>query len=265
MSTLAARALDTNAANFGLGNEVLDVLGARLVRNRETHDIYDANHASDVTAKTPSEIDALIARLDVEYQHSNHRRFDVDFRTPPEFLARLLLDGGYERTDALCLVLEGELVGKPTPCDIRPVVSDEDWEAYWELMIVNWRDNPNRGEAEHWDAVGRRMFASHRLKQGPVQYFLAYLEDQPAGFFNAWEGVDGMGQVEDLFVLPEYRKRGIATALIHHCVAESRRRGAKEVLIVADPDDTPKNIYARMGFRPVAVHGHYLKKLSKEG
>ena len=91
------------------------------------------------------------------------------------------------------------------------------------------------------------------------------IEDQPAGFFNAWEGVDGMGQVEDLFVLPEYRKRGIATALIHHCVAESRRRGAKEVLIVADPDDTPKNIYARMGFRPVAVHGHYLKKLSKEG
>ena len=75
--------------------------------------------------------------------------------------------------------------------------------------------------------------------------------------------MNGVGQVENLFTHPDYRNRGIATALIHHCVADARAKGAGPVVIVADPTDTPKNIYARMGFRPVAVVGHYLKDLSK--
>jgi hypothetical protein len=35
------------------------------------------------------------------------------------------------------------------------------------------------------------------------------------------------------------------------------------VIIVADPTDTPKQIYARMGFMPVAVTAHYVKRLEE--
>lgn len=63
---------------------------------------------------------------------------------------------------------------------------------------------------------------------------------------------------------PDYRKRGVATALIHHCVSQCRAKGAGPVVIVADPTDTPKNIYARMGFRPVAIQSKYLKRLTPE-
>ncbi len=70
-----------------------------------------------------------------------------------------------------------------------------------------------------------------------------------------------MGQVEDLYTLPKYRKRGIASALIHHCVADARAKGAGPVIIAANPTDTPKHIYAAMGFRPVAVQSHYTKHL----
>jgi GNAT superfamily N-acetyltransferase len=105
------------------------------------------------------------------------------------------------------------------------------------------------------------MWAAHRRKQPPVEFWLAYEGERAIGYFNAWEGVGGMGQVEDLFVHPDYRKRGVATALIHHCVARARAKGAGPVVIVADPTDTPKNVYARLGFRPVAVVSHYLKRL----
>ncbi len=80
-------------------------------------------------------------------------------------------------------------------------------------------------------------------------------------YFNSWAGVDGVGQVEDLFTHPDFRHRGLATALIHHCVAECRRGGAGPVIIVAEPTDTPKQMYAAMGFRPAAIATHYLKKL----
>jgi hypothetical protein len=57
--------------------------------------------------------------------------------------------------------------------------------------------------------------------------------------------------------------RGLATALIHPCVADARSKGAGPVVIAADPTDTPKHMYAAMGFRPVAVYSHYLKRLDR--
>jgi predicted GNAT family acetyltransferase len=71
--------------------------------------------------------------------------------------------------------------------------------------------------------------------------------------------VNGIGQVEDLFTHPDFRHRGIATALIAHCVADARARGAGPVLITADPLDTPKQMYAAMGFRPFSVTRNYFK------
>ena len=59
--------------------------------------------------------------------------------------------------------------------------------------------------------------------------------------------------MEELFTHPEFRHRGLATALIHHCVADAREHGAGPVVIAADPEDTPKLMYAAMGFRPVAM------------
>jgi Predicted acetyltransferase len=96
-----------------------------------------------------------------------------------------------------------------------------------------------------------------------VQYWLACDGKRAIAYLNSWEGIEGVGQVEDLFVHPDYRKRGIATSLLHHCVAQCRARGAGPIVIAADPTDTPKNIYARLGFRPVAWLSKYLKQLSE--
>ena len=44
-------------------------------------------------------------------------------------------------------------------------------------------------------------------------------------------------------------------------MADCRTRGANPVAIVADVTDTPKHMYAAMGFRPVAVVHKYLLRL----
>ena len=48
-------------------------------------------------------------------------------------------------------------------------------------------------------------------------------------------------------------------ALIHRCVADCREQGAGPVVITASASDTPKEIYAAMGFRPSAVKREYGK------
>jgi len=45
-------------------------------------------------------------------------------------------------------------------------------------------------------------------------------------------------------------------------VAEARKEGAGPVVIVADTADTPKRMYAALGFRPVAISRTYWKNLA---
>jgi GNAT superfamily N-acetyltransferase len=258
MPSLTEQAIAVDAANFALGNETFEVFGATFVRNRSIPEIYDANHVQFARPSTPEEIDAFLEAVDREYQHALHRRFDVDFRTPPEFPARLSVEG-YERDDGLILLLEGPLLGTAPQYEIRPIESEPDWEAYWELQRLDWQEHDERRKAG--EAVARSMYRAHRMKVPPVRYFMAYVKDKPVAYFNSWAGADGVGQVEDLFTHPKHRNKGIATALIHHCVADARAKGARQVVIAADPTDTPKLIYFRMGWRPVAIVSHYLKRL----
>ena len=259
--TLTDRALTTDLGNFSLGNETFELLGATFLRNRRSPDIYDANHVAEARPTTPAQVEEFLAAVDREYAAVKHRRFDVDYRTPPEFVARLVLEG-YEREDGLISLLEGELLGAPPKeFDIRPLKTEADWGAYRELMFKDWREHIAQQKRKVKEEIARQMFETKRLKQPPVQYFMAYVEDKPVAYFNSWAGIDGVGQVEDLYTLPKFRKRGIARALIHHCVADARAKGAGPVIIAANPTDTPKHIYAAMGFRPVAVQSHYTKYL----
>jgi GNAT superfamily N-acetyltransferase len=111
--------------------------------------------------------------------------------------------------------------------------------------------------------LGADMVRVHRGKSPPVRYWLAYVDGRPRGFVASLVGPNATGQVEDLYIEPEMRHRGLATALIHRAVADCRAQGAGPVLIVADGSDTPKTMYAAMGFRPTAVEHKYLLKIAR--
>jgi GNAT superfamily N-acetyltransferase len=256
------RALDVNDANLALGNEVFEAAGATFVRNRGAPDIYDANHVTNIRVSTQAEVDALFERVEVEYAGQNHRRFDTDHRTHPALIARLRIED-YERSEGLVMLLEGEVAGQPPAHDIQAIVSNDDWAAFAKLKREDWLEYRRKQGRPAEPEVADAMVRVDRGKSPPVQYFLARVGGKPAAYFNAWAGVGGMGQVEDLFTHPRYRKRGLATALIHRCVARCREGGAGSVVIVADPTDTPKQIYARLGFRPIALNAHYWKRLDQ--
>lgn len=68
-------------------------------------------------------------------------------------------------------------------------------------------------------------------------------------------------QVEDVYTAPESRRRGFASALVSHAVSRAQQSGAEVVFIVADDDDWPKHLYARLGFAPVGRKWAFHKEL----
>ena len=260
MKDLARRAVAVTQKMFELGNERFEAEGALFVRNRSMPALHEANHVSRVSAATPQAIGRLLARAEREFAGLPHLRFDLDADTPTAFEARLALEG-YDPNPMLVMALEGPLQGRPPKdaFDIRLVEGDSGWADYEALHDVDWHAyaEGDGSPAGKWTAD--EMLRGRRSKSPPMRYWLAYVDGSPRAYASSWEGVDGVGTAEDLYTHPDARHRGLATALIHRCVDDARERGAGPIVIVAGPDDTPKNMYVALGFRPVAVTRHYWK------
>jgi GNAT superfamily N-acetyltransferase len=202
--------------------------------------------------------------VEVEYDGQPHRTFGIDILTPPAFVARLVMEAGYKHSEALVHVLEGPLQATPRDIELREVLTEADWEAYRELDAMWWQETSVGALGPYDPAIHAEFMTYRRLKFPATRGWFACVDGVPRGFFSSWPGENGIGIVEDLYTHFEYRKRGIATALIAHCVADCRERGAGPVIINSNIDDTPKHLYARMGFWPLYVTRSYTKTLTAE-
>jgi GNAT superfamily N-acetyltransferase len=255
-----ARLADTYTAYHALGNDVHDHALCRAIRRDAAPYVYVANHLQRVRAKTAEQIDAVLAFLEQTLGDRRHRQVLVDPDTPAPFVARLAL-AGFEPEPTLQLVLEGELCGRTAaPVDLRLAESDEDWASLARLLRVDHEETcARRGRPVYDMAVTDQMALCMRGRSPAARHWLARVGGRDVAFFASWPGRNGVGMVEDLFTLPECRKRGIARVLVHHAVADARARGAAQVLIGADPSDWPKRFYADLGFRPACVTWGWLR------
>jgi GNAT superfamily N-acetyltransferase len=68
--------------------------------------------------------------------------------------------------------------------------------------------------------------------------------------------------VEDVYTVPEARRRGHARAVVSRAAELARSAGHGLTFIIADDEDWPKELYAKIGFRPVGTtHTFHLEAL----
>ena len=157
---LIRRAVAVNWRNLALGHEVFEADGATFVRNLALPAVYDANFVFGVTVSEPDDIERLLARAAERTAHAARLTFRVGPFTPPAFEARLALEG-YERSEALVLLLDGPLRGEARRLEMRLVEDEATWRAYTELKHLDWREHaPEHAE----DVTGPRNGAA-RLRR----------------------------------------------------------------------------------------------------
>lgn len=95
-------------------------------------------------------------------------------------------------------------------------------------------------------------------------YLIAWDDDRPVGHAHiAWERTHvGVPEIQDVFVLPEHRRRGVATTVTRAAEDEIRRRGWDRVSlsVSAEGNEPARRLYERLGYRDtglplVRVHG----------
>lgn len=246
-------ALEAHFGYLALGNRCFEAAGARFVRCDEAPEIWDANHVARVRCDGPGAIEALLRRAAEVFADRPYLRFHCDPLTPPALEAQLALED-FEVSGELLLLLEGPVRGPAARFDIRLAETDGDWERLRELARVLALEEARRlRRAPYPESVSRALVDRRRAKAPAVRTWIARVDGVDSAHLSSWPGTDGVGKVEDLFTLRAFRHRGIATALLHHAVADARERGATAVVIGSDPGDTPKRMYRALGFRPLCV------------
>ena len=95
-------------------------------------------------------------------------------------------------------------------------------------------------------------------------YLIAWDDDHPVGHAHiAWQRTHvGVPEIQDVFVVPERRRQGIATTLTRAAEDEVRCRGWDRISlsVSAERNEPARRLYDGLGFRstacaPVVVHG----------
>jgi ribosomal protein S18 acetylase RimI-like enzyme len=105
--------------------------------------------------------------------------------------------------------------------------------------------------------VLEQIFAAKALigERVRTRFFAVELDGEVVSYTDLYlDGADA--QIEDVGTVPEHRNEGHATAVVLGAIADARKAGAEFVFLVADANDWPKELYAKLGFDEV---GHYTK------
>ncbi len=112
------------------------------------------------------------------------------------------------------------------------------------------------------DLEGARAFLADRIARSESVIFLAEDECGPFGFTQLYPSFTSSGMariyiLNDLFVRPEVRGRGAATALLRHAAEFGRGEGAVRLDLSTAINNAPAQaLYAKLGYARVGGY-HY--------
>jgi ribosomal protein S18 acetylase RimI-like enzyme len=104
------------------------------------------------------------------------------------------------------------------------------------------------------DAEARRQiveFTELMAAVGRTRLFAARGDRDEIGSFCALFHEDGVAQIDEVTTVEQYRRRGLARAVVLGALKASLEAGAELTFLVADEGDWPMRWYERLGFEPI--------------
>jgi GNAT superfamily N-acetyltransferase len=236
-----------------LGKTNIRASYCNIVVDRAHPDVWDSNHADDVTAQADGESDAVLAAMEKYLGHTSWRVVHTDLFTPDTFLARLALENFEERPVTIQMVLKGELTDRGIGVQLRVVAGEAEWNALLRLILSDHAEGRSSGGFDISTVVSAGIVAGHMAKSGAYHFHLAILDGVPVAYGAYAAAPNGVGMIDDLFTLQSARRRGIATGMIAAFTGRLRAQGCQTIFLGALANEQPKNLYARLGFRPVGL------------
>src|SRR6476661_3245348 len=212
----------------------------RLVRH-PGHPGYWSLNELQVQGRPPPHLDApaLLRAADEAQGDLPHRRVFVDDDGAGSRLAEGLSAGGWDCTRDVYMALR-RAPDRPPSATARATDLETLLGAKRGLL-----EGTVGSHERDVIADGTRAMATPGTR-----FVVADFDGTPAAYATLYS--DGtVAQVEDVSTQPRARGHGLARAVVQHAVDLARDEGHELIFLVADADDWPRKLYARLGFDPV--------------
>jgi ribosomal protein S18 acetylase RimI-like enzyme len=192
-------------------------------------------------------VEALVAFADEALAGLGHRRVDFDDVAAADRLRDGFEARGWQATRLVWMRHEA-----PPGPSAGVSVELVPYDAVNELRLAWHREDfPELDPAAH-QAEAREV----ALRRG-AQIVAARAGGEPVGFAQL-ERAGAAAEIAQVYVHPEHRGRGFGTAITRAAIESAG--DVEDLWIVADDEDRPKELYARLGFRPAWRSMEYLRR-----
>lgn len=112
------------------------------------------------------------------------------------------------------------------------------------------------------DMSAGKRFLEERFAKGETIIFLAFDADQPIGFTQLYTTFSSVSLqplliLNDLFVAPSHRKKGVGEALLNHAKAYCTLMKYKGLALETAHDNPAQQLYERLGWQKDMHCFHY--------
>ena len=134
---------------------------------------------------------------------------------------------------------------RPARADLRAVTGD-DWEKAEQLRHACDEMEPSE---ENTAFLKAKLAEERRLcEAGDATWFGAFVDGQMRAGLGIFLDGEGLARYQRVETHPAYRRRGLASSLVHFAGTDALTRGARTLVIVADPEADAIGIYRSLGF-----------------
>ena len=115
------------------------------------------------------------------------------------------------------------------------------------------------------DLGAARTFLKDRFLKDESVIFLAFEKTAPVGFTQLYRTFSSVSLqpsfiLNDLYVVPESRKKGIGEALLNHAKSYCGASGHKGLSLETAVDNPAQKLYERLGWEKDEAYFHYFWK-----
>ncbi len=211
---------------------------------------------------TASAVDGLIAAYDADFPDSTHRAFGVDGTADLRASLRPLISAG--------LVLENSTVmtasavhPPPRPqgsAEYRMFDSGNDWEQKVDLAMAVHQDE-FESEAYREFAVRKAAHDRSICEAGHGAWWGAFIDGRLVSVMGIIDAGGGLARYQSVETHPDFRGRGLAGTLVHRVGQYAfDERGARTLVMVADPDYLAIRVYRSVGFDDTEVQTQLIQQ-----
>lgn len=234
-------------------SEVIVLAEGRVIRQIDCPHVFDANVVRHARLDA-EQLDEALTRLQQPLRAIGARHVQITCDAAPlsPEVIRGLLRRGFEGERLLAMALPGA----PSRRAVDGVRVLEVGPEAPRSFYADAMERMSREEPWYSPRVAHEIISSLVCKAaaGVLTLYVAMLDGRPVGAAGLALDAEGhIAAITTVGTIPDARQRGVAQSLVVTLAERARAAGCDLVYLVARAEDTPKDMYRKLGFE--VVHG----------